>query len=256
MDWTIQDVARLTGTTSRTLRHYDAVGLLPPSSVGANGYRRYDEDALVRLQRILLLRELGLGLPQIADVLAREVSEEDALRAHLAWLEQEQERTARLVASVRRTIEARWRGAPLMAEDMFDGFDHTRYADEVRERWGERAVAVGDAWWTGMDPDDRRGFQARLRAMEADWTAAAAAGEEPEGAVAQALAARHVAWLRTVPGTPLVDADGDGRAYVIGLGELYVDDPRFSARYAVSDGDLTGARLVRDALRLHAETNL
>ncbi|MFS0734285.1 MerR family transcriptional regulator [Microbacterium sp. 1P10UB] len=256
MEWTIQDVARLTGTTSRTLRHYDAVGLLPPSSVGANGYRRYDEDALVRLQRILLLRELGLGLPHIAEVLGREVSEEDALRAHLDWLEQEQERTARLIASVRTTIDTRRRGAPLMAEDMFDGFDHTRYADEVRERWGERAVAVGDAWWTGMGPHDRRDFQARLRAMEADWIAAAASGEAPEGEVAQALAARHVAWLRSVPGTPLADPDGDGRAYVVGLGEMYVVDPRFSARYAVAEGDLTGARLVRDALRLHAEANL
>ena len=52
-DWSIQEVARLAGTTSRTLRHYDAVGLLPPSRVAANGYRHYDADALVRLQRCL-----------------------------------------------------------------------------------------------------------------------------------------------------------------------------------------------------------
>lgn len=59
MDWSIQEIARLTGTTSRTLRHYDAIGLLPPTSIAANGYRCYDEAALVRLQRILLLKELG-----------------------------------------------------------------------------------------------------------------------------------------------------------------------------------------------------
>ena len=64
MNWSIQELAKLGGTTSRALRHYDEVGLLPPSSVGANGYRYYDERALLRLQRILLLRELGLGLPQ------------------------------------------------------------------------------------------------------------------------------------------------------------------------------------------------
>ncbi|MET0954451.1 MAG: MerR family transcriptional regulator, partial [Cryobacterium sp.] len=63
MDHSIQDIARLAGTTSRTLRHYGAEGLLPPSRIGQNGYRYYDERALVRLQRILLLRELGLGLP-------------------------------------------------------------------------------------------------------------------------------------------------------------------------------------------------
>lgn len=41
------------------MRHYDAIGLLPPTSIAANGYRCYDEAALVRLQRILLLKELG-----------------------------------------------------------------------------------------------------------------------------------------------------------------------------------------------------
>ena len=62
-DRSIQDIARLAGTTSRTLRHYDDIGLLEPSRIGANGYRYYDQHALVRLQRILLLRDLGLGLP-------------------------------------------------------------------------------------------------------------------------------------------------------------------------------------------------
>lgn len=85
-EWSIQQIAKLAGTTSRTLRHYDDIGLLAPSSVGHNGYRYYDQAALVRLQRILLLRELGLGLPQIAEVIGRESAEVPALEAHLAWL--------------------------------------------------------------------------------------------------------------------------------------------------------------------------
>ena len=75
MEASIQEVARLTGTTSRTLRHYDDIGLLPPSRVGANGYRWYDDDALVRLQRILLLRELGLGLDPIRRLLDEQADE-------------------------------------------------------------------------------------------------------------------------------------------------------------------------------------
>ena len=101
-DWSIQEIARLAGTTSRTLRHYDDVGLLPPSRIAHNGYRHYDEAALVRLQRILLLRELGLGLPQIAEVLnpvnARQ-SEESALETHLALLREEQNRLCLLYTS-------------------------------------------------------------------------------------------------------------------------------------------------------------
>ena len=68
-EWSIQELSREAGVTSRTLRHYDDVGLLPPSRTGRNGMRFYDSDALVRLQRILLLRDLGLGLPAIRDAL-------------------------------------------------------------------------------------------------------------------------------------------------------------------------------------------
>ena len=60
MSWTIQDVTRATGVTSRTLRHYDEIGLLPASFTGPGGIRHYTDDALIRLQRILLLRDLGL----------------------------------------------------------------------------------------------------------------------------------------------------------------------------------------------------
>ena len=140
MEASIQEVARLTGTTSRTLRHYDAIGLLEPSRVGDNGYRWYDDRALVRLQRILLLRGLGLGLPDIGRVLDREQDETAALRAHLDWLRSEQRRLERQAASVERTITARENGGPLMAEDMFDGFDHTAAQGRGRAPLGRRRV--------------------------------------------------------------------------------------------------------------------
>jgi MerR family transcriptional regulator, thiopeptide resistance regulator len=107
MERSIQELAKLAGTTSRTLRHYDEIGLLKPSSIGANGYRYYDDRSLVRLQRILLLRELGLGLPQIAEVLDRQTSEQRALEAHLAWLRQEQERLQKQIASVTSTMHCK-----------------------------------------------------------------------------------------------------------------------------------------------------
>ena len=62
-------------------------------------------------------------------------------------------------------------------------------------------------------------------------------------------------WLRAIPGTPAHDPSGDVKAYVIGLGELYVSDPRFAANYRGGEGG-EGATLVRDALRLYAEANL
>jgi DNA-binding transcriptional MerR regulator len=252
MDWSIQQIAKLAGTTSRTLRHYDDIGLLAPSSIGRNGYRRYDAAALVRLQRILLLRELGLGLPQISDVLARETSEAHALEAHLAWLRQEQERLTRQIASVELTIEAVKGGEQLMAEDMLDGFDHTQYKDEVEQRWGKDAYAKSDAWWRSMDANDKADWKSRAEALGRAWIDAAERGIDPAGDEAQALASRHVDWLAGIPGTPAAAPGGDVKGYVLGLGEMYVADPRFAANY----GGTAGAEFVRDALRVYAEANL
>ncbi|BDV29471.1 MerR family transcriptional regulator [Microbacterium terricola] len=251
-EWSIQQIARLAGTTSRTLRHYDDIGLLAPSSIGRNGYRYYDQAALVRLQRILLLRELGLGLPQIADVLERESSEESALASHLAWLRQEQQRLARQIASVEITIEALRGGERLMAKDMFDGFDHTQYKDEVEQRWGRDAYAKGDAWWSSKSASEKAEWKERLAALTGDWIAAAEGGVAPDSDEAQQLARRHVEWLTGVPGTPAAAPGGDVKGYVIGLGEMYVADPRFGANY----GGTAGAEFVRDALRVYAEAHL
>ena len=61
MDWSIQEIAKLAGTTSRTLRHYDDIGLLAPARIGSNGYRYYDDAALVRLLQRLRHRLEALG---------------------------------------------------------------------------------------------------------------------------------------------------------------------------------------------------
>src|SRR6478609_1148812 len=185
MEWSIQQIAKLAGTTSRTLRHYDDIGLLAPSSIGHNGYRYYDQAALVRLQRILLLRELGLGLPQISEVLEREESEEHALEGHLAWLRQEQTRLARQIASVESTIDALKGGEQLMAENMFDGFDHTQYREEVEQRWGAKAYADSDSWWRGMTDAERSEWQRRVSDLSRDWIVAAESGVDPASAEAQ-----------------------------------------------------------------------
>lgn len=255
-DWSIQEIARHAGTTSRTLRHYDDIGLLPPSRIARNGYRHYDQSALVRLQRILLLRDLGLGLPQIASALDAStdtgaVGEASALESHLAYLREEQNRLARQIASVETTINTLKEGGSLMAENMFDGFDHTQYKEEVEERWGKKAYADSDRWWRGLTETERAEWQQRVSDLGRDWIAAAESGADPASDEAQALAQRHVEWLTSMPGTPRAS-----KGYVNGLGEMYVADPRFGANYATADGGTRGAEFVRDALRIYAEANL
>ncbi len=147
-----------------------------------------------------------------------------------------------------------------MAENMFDGFDHTQYKQEVEDRWGKKAYADSDRWWRGMSDAERAEWQQRVSDLGRDWIAAAESGIDPASAEAQELARRHVAWLTGIPGTPAAalrqGPDADAKAYVIGLGEMYVADPRFGANYATSAGGTQGAEFVRDALRIYAEASL
>jgi DNA-binding transcriptional MerR regulator len=259
-EWSIQQVARVAGTTSRTLRHYDDIGVLAPTRIGHNGYRYYDERALVRLQRILLLRDLGLGLPQIGDALsspeASVESEARALEAHLSSLRDEQNRLARKIAAVQTTIDTLRGGEQLMAEKMFDGFDHTEYKDEVEQRWGRKAYADSDAWWRSKSPEEQQSWKNDVAALSRAWADAAERGIAPDSDEAQALAKRHVDWLTAVPGTPAALPDGNVKGYVMGLADMYVADPRFGANYATASGGSAGAEFVRDALHVYAEAHL
>ena len=251
MEWSIQEIAKLAGTTSRTLRHYDETGLVPPSRIGANGYRYYDADALVRLQRVLLLRALGLGIPVIAEVLEGQRDDEHALARHLDWLRAEQLRLDRQIASVESTITALRGGEKPMAETMFDGFDPTEFQDEVEQRWGKEAYASSDAWWRGLSDAEKVDFQDASVSLIADWTAGAMRGLDPAGTEAQALARRQFEYLAGIPGVPQ-GSKGLAKEYFTGLGDMYVADPRFAKNY----GGNAGATFVRDAMSVYAERNL
>ena len=247
MQWSIQEIARLAGVTSRTLRHYDDVGLLPPTSIGTNGYRYYDEAALTRLQRILMLRELGLGLPAIAEVIASQADDARALVTHLRWLENERARVERQIASVTTTIRKTEGGEQLMAEEMLDGFDHTAYKEEVVERWGADAYARSDRWWRELGADGQEAFRAEDAAITAGLTDALAAGVATDHATTQQLAARHYAWARAGWGGAPMSAE----AY-LGLGEMYVADDRFAQHY----GGREAAQYLLEAMRVYARNAL
>ena len=247
MEWSIQEVARAAGTTSRTLRHYQDIGLLPPNRIGHNGYRYYDDGSLLTLQRILLLRQLGLGLPEIAKVVHGRTETTAALRGHLEILLQERDRIERQIASVESTINKTERGVQLMADEMFDGFDHTKYKEEVEERWGQDAYAKGDQWWRNLSSDERTAWVDRTKDLMAAWTAAAASGIPADSAEAQNLAQRQFDWLASANGGQEISY-----GYFTGLGDTYVADPRFGANYG---GD-AGAGFVRDAMKIYADRHL
>ncbi|MFE4515322.1 MerR family transcriptional regulator [Kitasatospora sp. NPDC056783] len=104
--YSIGDLARRTGLTVKTIRFYADTGLVPPTGRSAAGYRRYDVQALARLDLVRTLRELGLDLPAIRRVLERQAPLREVAAAHAEALEV-QIRTLRLRRAVLLAVAQR-----------------------------------------------------------------------------------------------------------------------------------------------------
>lgn len=236
MEHGIQEVARLAGVSSRTLRHYDRIGLLRASR-SANGYRVYDGDQLARLQRILLLRELGVGLDEIGRILAGDTDRVAALETHGELLRRERDRLDRMIASVEHTIDAWREGEEPVVKEMFDGFDHTEYEEEVADRWGADRQQQSSAWWEALGDEGRTAHRREQRAVADGFIELAAAGADPASQDARGLARRQLAWVQAGWGGRRPTA-----VEFAGLAEMYVGDPRFASAYAPATA------FVRDAM--------
>lgn len=135
-----------------------------------------------------------------------------------------------------------------MAKDGNGGFDHTEYKDEVVERWGKEAFERSDKWYRSLSEGEKSQFQQEQHDIASDFAKAKAAGESPEGERAQIVGKRQFDWIATAWGrSPSKEA-------FQGLGQLYVDDPRFTANYD-RYGEGT-AEFVRDVMKVYAERNL
>ncbi len=135
---TVGEVSRLTGVSVRTLHHYDAIGLLKPTRVTEAGYRLYDEAALVRLQAILLLREVRFPLGEIKAMLdSPGFCPGKALAQRIELLETQRRRLGELIALARAIQQ---KGVWAMEVQAFDMRGMDRLRAEAKARWGATAA--------------------------------------------------------------------------------------------------------------------
>jgi DNA-binding transcriptional MerR regulator len=245
---TVGAVARMTGVTVRTLHHYDTVGLLRASGRSEAGYRRYDDADLEQLQRILFYRELGFGLDDIRKIMSD--CDADALghlRRQHAMLLDRLGRLKRMVSAVEKAMEAQAMGISLTPEErleVFGDFDPEAHAAEAEERWGGTETYAESqrrvARYTKADWD-------RMKAESAEYleplVAALRAGRPADSAEAMDAAEEH----RQHISRWFYDCTYEIH---VGLGHMYVDDPRFAATYESIAPGL--AAYIRDAIAANA----
>ncbi|NLA08660.1 MAG: MerR family transcriptional regulator [Microbacteriaceae bacterium] len=245
-EWSIREVARATGLTSRALRHYEQIGLVRPSRVAANGYRFYGDAELSRLYRVLSLRALDLPLASIQRALDDERSLEATISAHLASLEERRDEVHRQIIAVRQTLDAVQKGGSMTIDEIFAGFDNSRYEGEVRERWGDEAWEAGARAREALSDAERGVADALGAQVNAALRAAAEARLAPDADAFQAAVAAHHRWVAGHWGrTPEADA-------YAGLAQLYVSDERFAAVY----GGASNAEAIRRAIEVWIGANL
>lgn len=145
MKYTVKKLAELAGVSVRTLHHYDQVGLLMPSDRTGAGYRLYGEQELLRLQQILLYKEMGLSLELIGSILDDPAFDMvEALCRHRAMLEERSNQLKLLLETIDKTIQKLTGGNDMITnEELYSGFPKETadaWRSEAIARWGKETV--------------------------------------------------------------------------------------------------------------------
>lgn len=222
----VKEVARLTGVTVRTLHHYDEIGLLVPSERTGAGYRLYGDEDMLRLQQILIGRELGMSLEMI-----RRMLDEPGFDRRVALLEQRDQlrergrRVDAMLASVDAALRSLEGDETVDMKELFDGFDPAEHEEEARTRWGRTdAYEESRRRTKSYRKEDWQRFKAEARVLMDRLAEVFRSGADPASEAAMDIAEAHRLhidrWFY-----PL-----SHQAHV-GLAGMYVADPRFKATY-------------------------
>ena len=241
--FSVNQLAKLADVSVRTLHHYDKIGLLKPSLRSESNYRYYGEPELLRLQQILLYRELDLPLASIRDILDEEGFDlAKALKEHQRELKKRKERISRLLLTVEKTIiHLKTKNKHMNYKELYEGFSKEQAEamhTEASERWGKDTIDKSHE---------------RLMALDKkDWEALKQKGEDLNRAL---LTLMHLKPADTKVQQLIQEHyDMTGQHFDVTpeiyskLGKMYVDDERFKAYYDKHDKGL--AVFLRDAIQV------
>ena len=249
MEYTINKLAKLAGVSTRTLRYYDEIGLLSPNRLSSNGYRIYGQEEIDKLQHILFYRELGLPLEEIKSIVSSEDFDvTDALYAHLSALLAKRGQLDALIANVEKTLSSVKGEITMSDKEKFKGFgrqlveeNEAKYGEEIRANYGADVVDASNKKLKGMTKEQYAEVEALSEAFNDALKAAFEQGD-PASELAQKACELHKKWL-------CYFWDSYTKEAHVGVAQMYVDDPRFTAYYdKIAIGSAT---FLRDAITIY-----
>ena len=229
---TVKQVAKISGLSVRALHHYDEIGLLKPASTGRNGYRYYGRDELLRLQQILLHRELDIPLVEIRSILDDPKFDQlDALRTQREKLAAEAKRYAQLVLTIDRTIADLNGESAMQNAELYKGVSAEKQAEYEKwliEKYGgdmPSRIAVSKKKYESLSDAEKAELNAELMDVETTWAEAMKNGVPADSKSLDPLLSRHRNWVSAMWNKPCPP-----EAYA-GLADLHLSHPDFVTRY-------------------------
>ena len=231
MNYTVSQLAELSGVSNRTLRYYDQIGLLKPARINESGYRIYEQEEVDILQQIVFYRELEVSLDEIKEIIQQPTfNRMKALENHYYNLKQQRERLDKIIQTVEKTI-ANHKGEIIMKDqEKFEGFkekvikeNETKYGREIRMQYGDDLIDQSNKKFKNMTQTDYDAWK-NLEKEIIDLLSEAYQTGDPASESAQLLAAKHKAWL-------MYTWPEYSKAAHAGLAEMYVNDATFTDYY-------------------------
>ncbi|MEO4051823.1 MerR family transcriptional regulator [Solibacillus sp. CAU 1738] len=227
----INELAKISGVSTRTLRYYDEIGLLSPAGKNDAGYRIYTTKEIDLLQQILFYRALGLKLDNIKEIIyAPNFELVGALKEHREQLLSKRTMLEELLVTVEKTIYAIEEETYMSNEEKFKGFkeelirdNEAKYGEEIREHYGEESVkasygkirSLTEQQYEALQQLERQMFERLREAMELGNAASETAYE---------VAEMHKRWLSFYWAKYTKEAHA-------GIAEMYIADERFTTYY-------------------------
>ena len=237
---TVNEVSKLTGVSVRTLHHYDAIGLLKPTTVSEAGYRLYDDTALERLQQILLFRELEFPLKEIKSILdSPNFDRCKALEQQISLLTLKKEHLEKLIDLA---CEIKTIGENKMDFTAFDTSQIDKYATEAKASYGHTAeYKEFEEKTKKRTNEDAQKINVQMMAIFAEFGSMCEMPPESENVQEQVKKLQKFI-------TENFYACSDEVLY--SLGKMYVDDERFTANIDKAGGKGT-ASFVFEAIKTY-----
>jgi DNA-binding transcriptional MerR regulator len=231
-NYSVNELANLSGVTPRTLRYYDKVGLLVPMRKGTGDYRVYTEEDVDKLQEIMLYKNMGMSLSEIHNLIGSgSKNRAGRLSVHLNKLFKQKADLDILIKNVQDTISSEKGGKKMSDTKKFQGLkkeiiedNEEKYGKEIRKAYGDDAIDGANMKMMGLSQEEfdemgRIGNEIISRLESAVTSKLSTDSDE-----ALEIAEIHKKWLSYTWSKYSSEAHA-------GLAHVYVSDGRFKAYY-------------------------